>query len=137
MGSRALMRPPDLLNDGWCLEDGEVLHQQAPKTFFIPDLALRKILRPGDFAKLIFSIAIEGEDAPSVERMWAIIRQPTPGGYIGMLNNEPSSIPENDRLWLGTELPFDYRHIIAVERGSVESLALAWAPVPIPWDHSN
>jgi hypothetical protein len=54
-----------------------------------------------------------------------------------MLNNEPSSIPENGRLWLGTELLFDYRHIIAVEHGNEESIAAAWAPVPIPWDRPN
>jgi hypothetical protein len=54
-----------------------------------------------------------------------------------MLNNQPDSIPENDRLWLGTELLFEYRHIIAVDHGNEESIALASAPVPIPWDRSN
>ena len=130
------MRAPDLIEDGWCLNDGEALRQQAPKTFFIPDLALRKILQPGDFAKLVFEIAIQ-DAYPSVERMWVIIRERTASGYIGMLNNEPDSIPENDRLWLGTELPFEYRHIIAVDHGNAESIALARAPVPIPWDRSN
>jgi hypothetical protein len=131
------MRTPDLMKDGWCLDDGEVRHQEAPRTFFIPDLALRKILQPGDLAKLIFQIAVQGEEHASVERMWVIIRERTPDGYIGMLNNEPGSIPENDRLWLGTEMPFDYRHIIAVEHGNEESIALARAPAPIPWDRSN
>jgi hypothetical protein len=130
------MRAPDLIEDGWCLNDGEALHEQAPKTFLIPDLALRKILQPGDFAKLVFEIAIQDEH-PAVERMWVIIRERTAGGYIGMLNNEPDSIPKNDRLWLGTELPFEYRHIIAVGHGNEESIALARAPVPIAWDRSN
>jgi hypothetical protein len=130
------MRAPHLIKDGWCLNDGEALHQQAPKTFFIPDLALRKILQPGDFAKLVFEIATRDEPA-SIERMWVIIRERTESGYVGMLNNKPDSISENDRLWLGTELPFEYRHIIAVEHGNEESIALARAPAPIPWDHSN
>jgi hypothetical protein len=69
--------------------------------------------------------------------MWVIIRERTASGYIGMLNNEPDSIPENDRLWLGTELPFEFRHIIAVDYGNEESIMLARAPVPIPWDRSN
>jgi hypothetical protein len=131
------MRAPDFEKDGWCLEDGEEYHRAAPETFFIPDLALRKILQPGDFAKLIFKIAVEGEEHASFERMWVIIRERTPNGYVGMLDNEPSPISENDRFWVGTELPFDYRHIIAVEHGDEQSIALAGAPVPIPWDRSN
>jgi hypothetical protein len=131
------MRAPDFEKDGWSLDDGEEYHQAAPKTFFIPDLALRKILRPGDFAKLIFRIAVEGKEHACVERMWVIVRERTMGGYVGMLNNEPESISENGRFWLGTELPFDYRHIIAVEHANEESLAQAWAPVPIPWDRAD
>jgi hypothetical protein len=131
------MRAPDFEEDGWCLEDGEQYHRAAPETFFIPDLALRKILQPGDFAKLIFKIALQGEEHAAMERMWVIIRERTPNGYIGMLDNEPSPIAENNRFWLGTELPFDYRHIISVEHGSEESVALAKAPVPIPWERPN
>jgi hypothetical protein len=131
------MRAPNFKKDGWCLDDGEEYHRAAPKTFLIPDLALRKILQPGDFAKLIFKIAVEGDEYDSIERMWVIIRERTPNGYVGMLDNEPFPISENDRFWVGTELPFDYRHIIAVEHGTAQSIALAGAPVPIPWDRSN
>jgi hypothetical protein len=59
------------------------------------------------------------------------------GGYVGMLENKPASIPENDRLWVGTELPFEYRHIVGAEPGDEESLASARAPAPIPWDRSS
>jgi hypothetical protein len=69
--------------------------------------------------------------------MWVIVRERTPGGYIGMLDNEPDSISENNSFWLGTEVPFEYRHIITVEHGNAESIATAKAPVPIPWDRSN
>jgi hypothetical protein len=72
-----------------------------------------------------------------VERMWVIVRERTPSGYIGMLNNEPKSISQNDRFWLGTEMPFDYRHIISVSHANEGSIALAKAPVPIPWDRTN
>jgi uncharacterized protein YegJ (DUF2314 family) len=82
------MRAPDFIKDAWCLLDGEQRHREAPTTFEIPELALRKILQPGDFAKLMFKIAVEGEE--KVERMWVIIRERTPSGYIGMLNNTPS-----------------------------------------------
>ncbi len=128
------MRTPSFEMDGWRLMDGEQLHRNAPKTFHIPDLALRKILSPADFAKLVFEIDIEDSEFPAVERMWVIIRQKISGGYVGMLDNKPGSIPENDRLWVGTELPFEYRHIVDISPGDEETRAAAWAPVPIPWD---
>jgi uncharacterized protein YegJ (DUF2314 family) len=96
---------------------------------------LRKILQPGDFAKLMFRIAVGAEE--EVERMWVIIRDRTSSGYVGMLDNEPDSIPPNDRLWLGTEVLFEYRHIIAVEHGDEKSLAAAKAAAPIPWKPIN
>jgi hypothetical protein len=135
--NRTSMRAPDLEKDGWCLDDGEQRNREAPRTFLIPDLALRKILQPGDFAKLIFEIAVEGEEYPAVDRMWVIVSERTDSGYIGMLDNQPGPISANNILWLGTEVPFDYRHIIAVCHGNEASLALAKGPVPIPWDRAN
>jgi hypothetical protein len=132
---RAFMRAADLEKDAWCLLDGEQYHREAPKTFEIPDLALRKILQPGDFAKLMFKIAVEDEE--KVERMWVIIRERTSNGYVGMLDNELGCILPNDRLWVGSEVPFEYRHIIAVDHGSEASIAAATAPVPIPWNPTN
>jgi uncharacterized protein YegJ (DUF2314 family) len=94
-------------------------------------LELRQILRPGDFAQLIFRIAVAGEE--EVERMWVILRERTHTGYIGILDNTPSSITENEEFWVGTELPFEFRHIIAVSHGNEESKARAALPAPIPW----
>ena len=131
------MRAPDFLKDGWCLEDGEERHREAPATFSIPDFELRRRLQPGDLAKLIFKIAVEGDEYGAVERMWVIIRERTPDGYVGMLDNEPDSISKNDQFWRGTELPFEYRHIIAIGHADEETIALAKAPVPIPWDLSS
>jgi uncharacterized protein YegJ (DUF2314 family) len=131
------MRAPSFVRDRWCLEDGEQRHRDAPATFSIPDLALRKILQPGDLAKLIFRIAVEGDEHDAVERMWVIIRERVPGGYIGMLDNDPDSIAKNDRFWSGTELPFEYRHIIAMRHADETTIALAKAPVPISWDRSS
>jgi hypothetical protein len=136
-GANFPVRAPDFKNDGWCLDDGEEYHREAPETFWLPDLAVRMALRPGDFAKLIFRIAVEGDEPVSVERMWVIVRECVPGGYVGMLDNEPDAIKENGEFWLGTELPFEYRHIIAVESANEESVALARAPAPIPWENSN
>ena len=131
------LRAPDLARDGWCLEDGEERHRATPATFHIPDLAVRKALQPGDLAKLIFKIAVENDEYGAVERMWVIVRERTPAGYVGMLDNKPDSIAENDEFWLGTELPFEFRHIISVRHADEQSVALAKAPVPIPWHRSN
>jgi hypothetical protein len=129
-----LMRTPDFKADGWCLEDGEEHNREAPDTFLIPDLEVREILQPGDFAKLIFRIAVEDESEPeAVERMWVIVRERVGNGYLGMLDNNPSSIAENEVFWRGTELPFEPKHIISVKHGNAKSFALAEAPVPRSW----
>jgi hypothetical protein len=128
------MRQPDFNIDGWCLENGEEYHRRAPTTFPIPDLEVRQILQPGDFAKLIFKIAVDNDEEPEAfERMWVIVRERTPAGYLGMLDNEPSAIEQNDEFWLGSELPFEHKHIIAVEHANAESLKAVSRPAPVPW----
>ncbi len=130
------MRMPAFETDGWRLNDGEQLHREAPATFEIPDIELRKILQPGDFVKLIFEFdEVPGAPDP-VERMWVIIREKISGGYIGMLDNTPSFIAENKYFWVGSELPFEYRHIIDVLPGDKKSRATAQGPVSIPWDRT-
>ena len=111
------------------------MHRAAPATFLIPDLELRKGLQLGDLAKLVFRIAVEGGTV-SVERTWVIVRERIPGGYMGMLDNEPDTIAENDVFWLGAELPFEPRHIIAVDHANEKSKLAASAPPPIPWDRA-
>ena len=134
------MRLPDLERDGWCLDDGEARQRAAPTTFQIPDEDIRAGLQPGDLAQLIFRIVVDPddeEDPESVERMWVIVRERTETGYMGVLNNKPATIGENDFLWVGAELPFEARHIISARNANDASLKLALAPAPIPWrkDH--
>ena len=128
-----MTRKPDLLSDGWCLEDGEEYHQAAPGSFQIPELSVRNALQPGDYAKLIFAIAVADDKQPSYERMWVIVRERVATGYLGLLDNDPDSITENDRLWSGVELPFEPRHIIDVLRGDSASIALASGVVTRAW----
>jgi len=111
------MREPELERDGWCLENGERYHANAPTTFWIPDLQQRESLEQGDLAKLIFQISVDDAAEPvAVERMWVLVRERTPNGYLGVLDNEPSSIAENDEFWLGTEIPFAPHHIIDISK---------------------
>ena len=114
------MRQPDFEQDGWVLEDGEERHRATPGTFPIPPLELREGLQRGDYVKLIFRIAVE-EDEDAYERMWVIVTSRIENGYLGILNNEPSLIAENADFWLGSELPFNARHVIAALPGDEAS----------------
>ncbi|MFC3579979.1 DUF2314 domain-containing protein [Sphingomonas hylomeconis] len=120
------MTKPTLFDDGWELESGEARHADAPKTFWIPELAARKSLAIGDLAKLIFAISVDNADEPvAVERMWVIVRAIENGTYYGLLDNEPDSIQQNDEFWVGTEIPFGPEHVIDIEPGDEKSIALA------------
>jgi hypothetical protein len=128
------VRQPDFEKDGWSLEDAEERQRRNPKTFIIPELELRQSLEPGDFAQLIFRIAIEDEDeADAFERMWVVVREHVAESYIGELNNEPAEISENDEFWLGSEVPFQARHIIDARPANEASIAMLDRPPSIPW----
>lgn len=120
------MQEPDIERDGWCLDDGEERHREAPKEFWLPSAEAREGLQPGDYAKLIFHISVDDDEAPaSVERMWVVVRERIPGGYLGTLDNDPDAIEENDELWSGIELPFAARHVIDVQSRTEASIELA------------
>lgn len=65
------------------------------------------------------------EEPVAVERMWVVVRERTASGYLGVLDNEPDSIAENDEFWVGTELPFGPQHIINIEDRDPASISLA------------
>jgi uncharacterized protein YegJ (DUF2314 family) len=109
------MKEPDFEVDGWCLEDGEERHRVNPHSFWIPNREDRERLRQGDLAKLIFRISLNDEAEPvATERMWVIVREHSSEGYIGVLDNEPRSISENEWFWRGTEVPFKAQHVIDI-----------------------
>jgi hypothetical protein len=127
---------PDVDRDGWSLEDGEEYHRRAPDTFHIPDRELREIMPPGAFVKLIFRIAVDDDEEPVVyERMWVIVRERIEGGYLGILDNNPFAISENDEFWSGIELPFEPRHIIEAQVPNAASLAIAEAIPKRRWTY--
>lgn len=123
------MREPDFERDGWCLEDGEERQREAPDTFWLPELKDRQSLQPGDLVKLIFRIAVDNDEEPvAVERMWVIVRERVGDRYLGILDNDPRAIGENEELWSGVELPFSPRHVIDVRRDPTEGSERA--PLP-------
>ena len=117
------MRTPDLRIDGWTLDNAEDRAVLYPDTFLIPDRGIRVALLPGDYAKLIFRIALENGEA--AERMWVVVRKVMGDRYMGLLENTPTQIAENEDLWLGVELPFGPEHIVAVQQGDADSLKLS------------
>ena len=132
------MREPDFETDGWSLEDGEQRHREASDTFWLPELNDRQSLEPGDLVKLIFRISVDNEDEPvAVERMWVIVRERVGNQYLGILDNDPRAIGENEELWSGVELPFSPRHVIDIDR---RNPAEGSEPVPLPgrfWDRDQ
>ena len=128
------MRDANWEIDGWELESGESRHAEAPATFWIPPSADRGALKPGDYAKLIFRIALDSsDDACSVERMWVLVRGRVDKTYFGILQNEPDAIEENDELWIGSEVPFRAEHVIDIEPADKDSIDLACRPPRRAW----
>jgi hypothetical protein len=102
--------------DGWMVDDGEVAHATSPDTYWIPSLADRLSLRPGDMAKLRFYIRVVGEDGDTVdegESMWVWITGCLGHWYRGQLDNQPCC---TDDIGPGLEVWFQARHVIDVIR---------------------
>lgn len=79
--------------------------------------------------KLIFRIAVDNDEEPvAVERMWVIVRERVGDQYLGILDNDPRAIGENEELWSGVELPFSARHVIDIRRAPPEGSE----PAPLP-----
>lgn len=128
------MRDPVWEIDGWHLESGEKRHAESPQTFWIPAREERETLKSGDYAKLLFRIALDSDDDPfSVERMWVLVRGRVGDTYFGVLENKPDAIEENDEFWLGTELPFRAEHVIDIQPANKESIDLARRPPRRAW----
>jgi uncharacterized protein YegJ (DUF2314 family) len=92
------------------LDDGEALHKEFPKTFWIPSAAERKNLKEGDLVKLIFRLT-DGTDV-QVERMWVIVKSKTDKGYKGVLDNDPYC---TQSIKSGLEVHFEPKHVITID----------------------
>ncbi len=65
--------------------------------------------------------------------MWVLVTARNESGYVGILDNDPTEIAENDELWSGTELPFGAANVIAVTERNENSLAMAELPPRRSW----
>jgi hypothetical protein len=114
------MRIPTLEQDYWALVSGESRHAESPDSFWIPPLAERQSLKPGDAAKLIFEIETESEGGGverDCERMWVVVSEIAAPYFIGRLANKPVSVEGNDEFYLkvDVEVPFLPEHVIDID----------------------
>ncbi|HEX4896540.1 MAG TPA: DUF2314 domain-containing protein [Solimonas sp.] len=109
------MKLATLFDEGWTLDDGEARHNDAPDAFEIPNREERENLKPGQLVKLMFRIALEGEDgktAEEVERMWVLVSGRVGQTYRGVLDNDPRC---TKGIRAGLEVVFEPRHVIQIE----------------------
>jgi hypothetical protein len=92
------------------LDDPRPIAKEAPYTFHLPLDAELEAIRPGDFVKLMFRGAPAGREW-AVERMWVIVTAVSPKGLSGVLDNDPSDMPQ---LKAGTKINFERHHVISV-----------------------
>lgn len=82
-------------------------------TFAIPPESVRKTLRAGDFAKLIFEQAELFEEIFG-ERMWVVVTNSLGGGrYVGLVDNHPMMVTDVQH---GDVVEFEAKHICEVHK---------------------
>ena len=110
----------------WSLDNAEKLHEQHPRSFFIPSAQRRQDLRPDDMVRLVFLVHGDEPDTVSGERMWLCdLRRHDDGRYVGTLTNTPVAIQD---LAAGDEVAFGPEHVIAVEDpGAIPDRLIAFA----------
>lgn len=91
---------------GYKLVDVEKRARAHPRTFDILSEDERASLQPGDFAKLIF------EEAGQGERMWVEVAEVTGRGrYVGALANNPAILQS---VGYGDTVKFTAKHVASV-----------------------
>jgi hypothetical protein len=116
---RRLVRMATFDEDHWQLRSGEASNAASPQTFSIPSALERSGLTRGKAAKLIFEIEVEHADGSLIveaERMWVVVRDVLPDGFLGILDNKPASFDPADDVYLrfGCEVPFAAEHVIDI-----------------------
>jgi hypothetical protein len=94
----------------YTLDDPRIVQKKAPYTFFLPSQREIASVRPEDIVKLIFRSQPESLECAS-ERMWVIVKQVTPDGLVGALDNDPIDFPQ---LKAGSTIRFQPHHVISV-----------------------
>lgn len=110
------MRLPTTELDGYRLVSGVVSNEKWPKTFPIPPEWLRRRLRKGHSAKLVFDIRLPKQRQLFGERMWVDIEGRDGPYYVGTLLNEPVCYGAQRNLKRGQKVVFLPEHIVDLLR---------------------
>ena len=106
------MQLPNYETDHYELDNGVEIHNEYPKSFWIPSRELRENLQSGDIVKLIFRMEEkENQDNVSVERMWVEIKEKNGAFYTGNLANDPNG---EVLIECGVSVKFKAEHIIQI-----------------------
>jgi hypothetical protein len=110
------VRLPTMELDGYRLASGVVSNEKWPKSFPIPPERLRRRLRKGYSAKLVFQIRLPKQRHPFGERMWVNIDGRDGPYYVGTLHNQPLCYGTQKNLKRGQKVVFLPEHIVDVLR---------------------
>lgn len=94
----------------YTLEDPRPIAKSAPYTFYLPSESDLTKLQPGDLVKLIFCSHPEAKNW-NAERMWVEIKEINSNGISGILDNEPSDMPQ---LKAGAQVQFQSFNIVDI-----------------------
>jgi hypothetical protein len=98
----------------WELESGMVMNEQYPKTFRIPNEAVRRALKPGNIVKLMFNYSYPDGDGIDSERMWVEITELNGPYFVGRLRNDPAALDRRYDLEFDSQVVFLPEHVIDV-----------------------
>lgn len=65
-----------------------------------------------------------------------LVRERIPDGYLGILDNDPNALEENEEFWRGIELPFAVRHVINIDERDDNTIVLAAQEPQRNWPNS-
>ena len=117
--SQQAVRLASFAVEHWELESGVVMNEQHPKTFWIPEEAVRRSLKPGDIVKLLFKYLYIDDDKIGGERMWVEITQLNGPYFVGRLRNPPGMIDEWHDLEYDSQVVFLPEHVINIHEGGL------------------
>ena len=121
------MKLATIENDFWELRSAEESHKANPEKFYLPPEELRKNLKVGDAAKLIFDIEFveDGKKIVQGERIFVIVSEIIGDFYIGILDSQPINIDPADDPYLcfGAEILFKAEHVIDIQRPPEDYIA--------------
>ena len=109
--------PPEAFPEpsDWWLQDGEAMHAQHPRSFFIPPAERRAALRPGECVRLGFVCGphADREGEGHVERMWVeVVEQRGDGHAHGRLRNNPVRLTA---VAIGDLVAFEPAHVLSID----------------------